>query len=164
MKRIIAVPYILKGRWTAGSILLLVKRNGALSLGLHKSCLFIEENRPKIQKYAGYLKGVLSRPEAISGIGKNPGICADYQENVEIVSQLNGIYKKIFIPKLNKLTLKDKPIVDKYLKKNKVSLSAYHFAPLFIWKDLFKIYWTVIENTLCLFIRIKSGCLCPCRR
>ena len=72
----------------------LLVKNGALSLGLHKSCLFIEENRPKIQKYAGYLKGVLSRPELISGIGKNPGICADYQENVEIVSQLNGIYKR----------------------------------------------------------------------
>lgn len=130
---------------------LLVKRNGSLSLGLHKSCLFVEDKRPNIREYVDYLKKALSRPEAISELRKNPEICADYRENVEIVSRLNGAYKKIFIPKLNRLTLKDKPIVDKYLKKIQTNLSAYHFAPLFIWRDLFKIYWVVIENNLCLF-------------
>ena len=144
----------------------LVKRTGrdacpTIWLGLHKSCLFIEENRPEVRGYADYLRKNLSRPEAISEIRENPGICADYQENVEIVSRLSGLYKKIFIPKLKRLTLKDKPIVDKYLKKSKTSLSAYHFAPLFIWKDLFNIYWALIEGNLCLFYQDNIGMFMP---
>ena len=144
---------------------LLVKRNGSLSLGLHKSCFFVEEKRPNIREYAGYLKKALSRPEAISELGKNPEICADYRENVEIVVDLGEVYKKIrdnkALPKLNRLTLKDKPIVDKYLKKIQTGLSTYHFAPLFIWKDLFKIYWVVIENNLCLFYQDNIGIFMP---
>jgi len=144
---------------------LLVKRNGSLSLGLHKSCFFVEEKRPNIREYAGYLKKALSRPEAISELGKNPEICADYRENVEIVVDLGEVYKKIrdnkALPKLNRLTLKDKPIVDKYLKKSKTSLSAYHFAPLFIWKDLFNIYWALIEGNLCLFYQDNIGMFMP---
>ena len=144
---------------------LLVKRNGVLSLGLHKSCLFIEEKRPDIKEYADYLKKALNRPRAVAEIGKNPGICADYQENVEIVAEIASppaaARNDKGVLKLNRLTIKDKPLVDKYLKKIKISLSAYHFAPLFIWKDLFKIYWVVIENNLCLFYQDNIGIFMP---
>lgn len=150
---------------------LLVKRTGrdacpTLSLGLHKSCLFIEEKRLDIKEYADYLKNALSSPRVVSEIGKNPEICADYAENVEIVAEIasprfGGARNDKRVAKLNKLILKDKPIVDKYLKKIKTNLSGYHFAPLFIWKDLFRIYWLVIENNLCLFYQDNIGVFMP---
>ncbi len=149
---------------------LLVKRTGrdacpTLGLGLHKSCLYIEENRPNVKGYVDYLKKALNRAPAVSRIRENPGICADYRENVEIIADLGGVYKKIrnakALPKLNRLTLKDKPTVDKYIKRIETNLSAYHFAPLFIWKDLFKIYWALIEDNLCLFYQDKIGIFMP---
>ncbi len=144
---------------------LLVKRNGVLSLGLHKNCRYVEEKNPDIKEYADYLQKALSSPRAVVEIGKNPEICADYAENVEIVSEIASppvaARNDKVVPRLNRLTIKDKPIVDKYLKKIKTNLSGYHFASLFIWKDLFKIYWQVIEDNLCLFYQDNIGMFMP---
>ena len=110
---------------------LLVKKGSSLQLGLHKSCCFIEDKQPvlaDIQTYAQYLKNRLNAPSFISAIRKNPEIAADYQENVELITDLKDIFTKAHLPKLNKLTLKDKPRIEGYLLKSKTSLSAYHFA------------------------------------
>ncbi len=56
-----------------------------------------------------------------------------------------------------KLTISDKPLVDKYLKKQVHEISAYHFANIFIWKEFFGIFYAVIDGCLCLFYRDKIG-------
>lgn len=139
---------------------LLVKRNGNLSLGLHKSCCFIQEKRltaSDASRYADYLKRKLQTPQCISLIGKNPRIAADYQEDVEIVGDLQEAFIKAFAPRLNRLTLKDKSWVERYLKKSNPFISAHHFAGIFIWKDLFRIFWIKIDKSLSIFYRDAIG-------
>ena len=139
---------------------LLVRKCGNLHLGLHKSCCFVEEKQPAsadIQAYAQYLKNRLNAASLISAIRENPEIAADYQENVELITDLKYIFAKAYLPKLNKLTLKDKPLIEGYLLKSKTSLSAYHFADIFIWKDLFQIFWLILEDELCIFYHDKIG-------
>ena len=141
---------------------LLVKKDSHLQLGLHKSCCFVDEKQPApadIQTYVQYLKNRFNTASFISAIRKNPKIAADYQENVELSTDLKEVFVKAYLPRLNKLTLKDKPRIENYLLKSKTSLSARHFVDIFIWKDLFQIFWVIIEDKLCIFIRIKSGCL-----
>ena len=139
---------------------LLVKNDSRLQLGLHKSCCFVEEKQPAladIQTYAQYLKNRLNFAYFISALRKNPKIAADYQENVELITNLKDIFTKAYLPKLNTLTLKDKPLIEGYLLKSKTSLSAYHFADIFIWKDLFQIFWVIIEDELSVFYQDKIG-------
>ncbi|MYG00296.1 DUF2156 domain-containing protein, partial [Candidatus Poribacteria bacterium] len=47
---------------------------------------------------------------------------------------------------LNPLTLEDKPIFDEYIHQTCMSLSNYAFAPLFIWKDYFKLFYTICRT------------------
>lgn len=47
---------------------------------------------------------------------------------------------------LNPLTLEDKPIFDEFLHKTCMSLSNYAFAPLYIWKDYFKLFYTIYST------------------
>ena len=60
--------------------------------------------------------------------------------------------------KLNKLSLKDKKIFIKYLSLTKHELSGYAFENIYIWKGLFDIYWTIIKDALCVFLKDKMGC------
>lgn len=60
--------------------------------------------------------------------------------------------------KLDKLSLKDKKIFTKYLKLTEHRLSVYAFDNIFIWKELFDIYWAVIDGNLCVFFKDKIGC------
>ncbi len=60
--------------------------------------------------------------------------------------------------KLNELSLKDKGIFNKFLGKSRHELSVYAFENIYVWKRLFDIYWSVIENSLCVFFRDKTGC------
>lgn len=143
---------------------LLVKKGNALKLGLHKSCCFIEERQPRtadIQTYAQYLKDRLSAASFISALRENPEISADYQENVEIITDLKDVFAKTYLPKLNKLTLKDKPLIERYLNKSKTTISTYHFANIFIWKKLFQIFWTIINENLCIFYQDGIGVFMP---
>ncbi|OGX23704.1 MAG: hypothetical protein A3J51_06400 [Omnitrophica WOR_2 bacterium RIFCSPHIGHO2_02_FULL_45_21] len=133
---------------------LLSKKGNALKLSLHKTCVFIDEKKSgtaDIQRYVEYLKEKLSRGQFISLIRDNPEIAADYQENVEILADLEKVFIRAYLPELSKLTIKDKPLIERYLKENEPDISAYHFAGIFIWKDLFLISWTIIEKNLCLF-------------
>ncbi|HBU07754.1 MAG TPA: hypothetical protein DEA99_00805 [Candidatus Omnitrophica bacterium] len=139
---------------------LLVKKGSSLQLGLHESCCFVEEKQPApadIQTYAQYLKNRLNSASFISAIRKNPEIASDYQENVELITDLKDIFTKAYLPKLNTLTLKDKPRIEGYLLKSKTSLSARHFVDIFIWKDLFQIFWVIIEDELGIFYQDKIG-------
>lgn len=139
---------------------LLIRKGGILQIGLHKACVFIEEKkaeRADIQKYARYLKGKLNTNRFVSLIQENAEVAADYEENVELLANLEDVFAKAYLPKLNKLNLKDKPLIERYLKENATDISAYHFAGIFIWKDLFQVFWTIIEKNLCLFYQDNTG-------
>lgn len=60
--------------------------------------------------------------------------------------------------RLNKLTLKDKKLFNKYLALSFHELSAYSFANIYIWQALYDIKWAVIENSLCVFFQDTIGC------
>ncbi|OQB09341.1 MAG: hypothetical protein BWY16_01045 [Candidatus Omnitrophica bacterium ADurb.Bin205] len=58
---------------------------------------------------------------------------------------------------LNKLTIGDKEIFDKYLKLEPHNLSTYAFANIYIWNKLFDIRWAVIRKSLCVFFKDSIG-------
>ena len=139
---------------------LLVKKGSSLSLGLHKSCCFVEGENPSLQNirgYADYLKKKVSTRDIVSLIKSNPRVAVDYQGDVEIVAKLPELYKKACLPRLKRLTLQDKPLFDKYLRAHTTNLSAYHFVNIYIWKDLFQISWAIIEDSLCVFYQDAIG-------
>ena len=49
------------------------------------------------------------------------------------------------------LTLADKPLFDQYARTTTTRLSSYAFAALYIWRDLFQLYWTIIDGQFCVF-------------
>jgi len=59
---------------------------------------------------------------------------------------------------LNKLSLKDKGLFLKLLSLTAHELSVYAFQNVYIWHNLFDIYWAKIQNNLCLFFKDKIGC------
>lgn len=132
---------------------LLVKNGKDISLGLHKDCCFVSDNNPgeAIYTYASYLIKELNKKSFIFFIKKNPRLAAEYNYNVEILAD------SIFLPRLKKLTIKNKAMVDAYLKNKNPGLSAHSFAGIFIWNTLFDIFWTKIEGCLCIFYRDKIG-------
>lgn len=60
--------------------------------------------------------------------------------------------------KLNKLSLKDRRLFNKYLNIARHDLAAFSFANIYIWRSLFDIQWALIEHNLCVFFRDKIGC------
>ena len=60
--------------------------------------------------------------------------------------------------KLKALSVKDKGIFNKFLGKSRHELSVYAFENTYIWKGLFDIYWSVVEDSLCIFFKDKIGC------
>ncbi len=60
--------------------------------------------------------------------------------------------------KLENLSVKDKGIFNKFLGLSRHELSVYAFENIYVWKGLFDIYWSVIENSLCIFFKDKIGC------
>jgi len=60
--------------------------------------------------------------------------------------------------KLNKLSLRDRGIFEKYLRAASRELSVYAFENIFIWKGLFDISWGIVENNLCVFFKDRLGC------
>jgi hypothetical protein len=59
--------------------------------------------------------------------------------------------------KLNKLTLKDSNLFNKFLKLQRHELSVYSFENTYIWKWLFDIEWLAIKENLCVFFRDRGG-------
>jgi hypothetical protein len=60
--------------------------------------------------------------------------------------------------KFNKLSLKDKALLERFLGLSAHELSVYAFENIYIWQGLFDISWTIIDGALCLFFRDKIGC------
>ena len=60
--------------------------------------------------------------------------------------------------KLNRLSLEDKGLFDKYLAFKKHDLCVYSFENIYIWKGLFDIRWIILEDALCVFFIDKTGC------
>lgn len=60
--------------------------------------------------------------------------------------------------KINKLSLRDAGLFNKYLNVASHELAAYAFSNIFIWKELFDISWAVIADNLCIFFKDKIGC------
>lgn len=54
---------------------------------------------------------------------------------------------------LQPLTLNDKPLFDEYARRTYPSLSTYAFVPLYVWKEHFQFYWTLIADHLCIFAK-----------
>jgi hypothetical protein len=59
---------------------------------------------------------------------------------------------------LKELKLRDKNLLDGFLSLDNHELSVYAFANIYIWRGLFDIYWTIIRENLCLFLKDKIGC------
>ena len=59
---------------------------------------------------------------------------------------------------LRRLSLKDKLVFGKFLSQRQHSLSAYTFENIFIWKNIYDIFWLEIERSLCIFFKDKIGC------
>ena len=59
--------------------------------------------------------------------------------------------------KLNKLTIKDKKLFDKFFRLREHELSVYAFENIYIWQSLFDIEWAIIEDSLCVFFKDKIG-------
>jgi Fe-S-cluster containining protein len=59
------------------------------------------------------------------------------------------------------LTPNDKSLIEGFFQRNQSVLSNHHFAGIFIWRDLFDIFWTVIGDALCIFYQDKIGMFMP---
>jgi hypothetical protein len=60
--------------------------------------------------------------------------------------------------KLNKLSLKDQKLFNRYLGHSFSELAAFSFANIYIWRIIYDIYWAVIQKSLCIFFRDRIGC------
>jgi hypothetical protein len=52
---------------------------------------------------------------------------------------------------LQPLTLRDKSLFDRYARKAFWVLSTYALAPIYVWRELFQFYWTIIDDQFCVF-------------
>lgn len=59
---------------------------------------------------------------------------------------------------MKNLEVEDKEVFKRYLEIKEHRLSAFSFANIFIWKDLFKISWQIIDDCLCVFMQDTVGC------
>ena len=59
--------------------------------------------------------------------------------------------------KFNDLNIKHKLLFDRFLHLGRHELSAHAFANIFIWKDLFRIFWVILEDNLCVFLQDDFG-------
>lgn len=59
--------------------------------------------------------------------------------------------------RLNKISIRDRQVFDKYLKLSNHRLCAYSFSNIYIWNKLFSISWAIINESLCIFFKDKIG-------
>lgn len=53
--------------------------------------------------------------------------------------------------------LEDKGIFESYLKRDSYSLSYFSFPNIFIWKNIFEIFYLEIKGSLCVFFKDRIG-------
>jgi uncharacterized protein len=58
---------------------------------------------------------------------------------------------------LQKLTLKDQSLFNRYLTLQGHELAVFSFANIYIWRSLYDIRWQIIEDSLCIFFKDKIG-------
>lgn len=62
---------------------------------------------------------------------------------------------------LKPLKITDRPIIDSILKSQETMLSAYTFATHYIWHNIFKFYWGIMDNYLCIFAKYNGYIYMP---
>ena len=63
--------------------------------------------------------------------------------------------------RLQPLTLNDKPLFDEYAHRTCPRLSNYAFASLYVWKEHFQFYWTLLAEHLCIFAKQGADYFMP---
>lgn len=56
------------------------------------------------------------------------------------------------------LKLSDRNLFERFLCFDEYQLSTYNFSNIFIWKDHFRIFYTVLNEYLCVFFKDKNSC------
>lgn len=59
------------------------------------------------------------------------------------------------------LTLEDKSVFDSFASKIHTDLSNYAFASLYIWRDHFEYYWSIMEDHFCVFAKYGEDFYLP---
>lgn len=63
--------------------------------------------------------------------------------------------------RLQPLTLNDKPLFDAYAHQTCTRLSHYAFVPLYVWREHFQFYWTLLSDYLCIFAKQADDYFMP---
>lgn len=63
--------------------------------------------------------------------------------------------------RLQPLTLDDKPMFDRYACQTHTRLSHYAFAPIYVWREHFQLYWTLFSDCLCVFAKQMDDYFMP---
>jgi hypothetical protein len=59
---------------------------------------------------------------------------------------------------LTRLTIKDKPLFNKFLNLKRHELSVYSFEIIYIWRKIYDIRWALVKDSLCVFFQDKIAC------
>ncbi|MDE0316293.1 MAG: phosphatidylglycerol lysyltransferase domain-containing protein [Candidatus Poribacteria bacterium] len=62
---------------------------------------------------------------------------------------------------LRPLTLEDKPVFEAYASQMCTHLSSYAFAPLYVWRNHFQFYWTLLDEHFCIFAKQDDDYFMP---
>lgn len=129
--------------------------NEEIVLGMDTKCPFVLDNQTKsiMENYKRHLIRYMCSMGVLNFISKNPKIVGAFQNDIIVFKKLpiNPIHIKAKYHNLKTLTLKDKALFNKYFKKKICDLSIYSFTNIFICKDLFNIYYKIINGNLCIF-------------
>lgn len=63
---------------------------------------------------------------------------------------------------LRSLTLKDKPVFDEFLARERHELCVYAFENIYPWRGLFDIRWQLIRGALCVFFKDRIAAFLYC--
>ena len=143
-------------------ILMFDEKKERIILGIDTKCPFAidKKNEPLIKKRSGELINLLEKKVVTSLMASNPLFIGNFQGDVIKLCVLNTLTKTLIDNPIKngfkKLSLDDKPIFDKYLKKIKNPLSIQSFINLFIWQNLNQIWWKK-ANKLNLLLETDSA-------
>ncbi|MCM8782251.1 MAG: phosphatidylglycerol lysyltransferase domain-containing protein [Candidatus Omnitrophica bacterium] len=124
-------------------------------LGLDPKCPYITNHRLSVANYQSYLFPALKdiAPQYISR----------FQNDIFILKKLKTLTKNILKgkPVLRKLLIGDKTLFERYIANIDKPFSTYSFIANYIWTDLLDYYWTLIDDSLCLFCKTNGTIFMP---
>jgi len=132
-------------------------------LGIDKKCPFATnpENENLIKNYFHYLVELLEKKESAHLISKNPLFISNFQEDVIQFSRLDTLTKLIINSPIKngfrQISLKDKPVFDRFFRKIHNPDSSQNFINLFIWKDKNPVWHKENGNNLEVLLETDSG-------